>query len=75
MLRTRKTPRSPANLQVIPLSANEPAPRIVVDAPLAEPLSRRGVAVIPHCANNMLRLRRCSDQVRWPSLHASATFT
>ena len=39
--------------QFIPLSATEPAPRIVVDAPLAEPLAARGVAVIPYCANNM----------------------
>ena len=33
--------------QFIPLSATEPAPKIVVDAPLAEPLAARGVAVIP----------------------------
>ena len=39
--------------QFIPLSATEPAPKIVVDAPLAEPLAARGVAVIPYCANNM----------------------
>jgi hypothetical protein len=39
--------------QVIPLTAPEPAPRLVVDAPLAEPLASRGVVVIPYCAENM----------------------
>jgi hypothetical protein len=39
--------------QVIPLTAPEPAPRIVVDPPLAEPLASRGVAVIAYCAENM----------------------
>lgn len=39
--------------QVIPLTATEPAPRLVIDAPLAEPLASRGVVVIPYCAENM----------------------
>ena len=39
--------------QVIPLTTNEPAPKLVVDAPLAEPLATRGVVVIPYCAENM----------------------
>lgn len=39
--------------QVIPLTAAEPAPKIVVEAPLAEPLASRGVVVIPYCAENM----------------------
>ena len=38
--------------QVIPLSGTEPAAKIVIDAPLAEPLAR-GVVVIPYCAENM----------------------
>ena len=38
--------------QVIPLTGTEPAAKIVVDAPLAEPLAR-GVVVIPYCAENM----------------------
>lgn len=40
-------------LQVIPLTAPEPAAKLVVEAPLAEPLASRGVAVIPYCARNM----------------------
>jgi hypothetical protein len=39
--------------QVIPLSATEPAAKLVIDAPLAEPLASRGVVVIPYCAENM----------------------
>jgi Family of unknown function (DUF6130) len=39
--------------QVIPLSGKEPAAKIVVGAPLAEPLASRGVVVIPYCAENM----------------------
>jgi hypothetical protein len=39
--------------QVIPLTGTEPAAKIVVDAPLAEPLASRGVVVIPYCAENM----------------------
>ena len=39
--------------QVIPLTGTEPAAKIVVDPPLAEPLASRGVVVIPYCAENM----------------------
>ena len=39
--------------QVIPLTGTEPAAKLVVDAPLAEPLASRGVVVIPYCAENM----------------------
>ena len=39
--------------QVIPLTAAEPAAKIVIDPPLAEPLASRGVVVIPYCAENM----------------------
>ena len=39
--------------QVIPLTTAEPAPRLVVDAPLPEPLASRGVVVIPYCAEHM----------------------
>jgi Family of unknown function (DUF6130) len=39
--------------QVIPLTATEPAAKLVLNAPLAEPLASRGVAVIPYCAENM----------------------
>jgi hypothetical protein len=39
--------------QVIPLTGTEPAAKIVVDAPLADPLASRGVVVIPYCAENM----------------------
>jgi hypothetical protein len=39
--------------QVIPLTATEPAAKLVVDAPLAEPLASRGVVVIPYCAENI----------------------
>ena len=39
--------------QVIPLTGTEPAPKVVVDAPLAEPLASRGVVVIPYCTENM----------------------
>ena len=39
--------------QVIPLAGAEPAPKIVIDAPLADPLASRGVVVIPYCAENM----------------------
>jgi uncharacterized protein DUF6130 len=38
---------------VIPLTGTEPAPKIVIDRPLAEPLATRGVVVIPYCAENM----------------------
>ena len=39
--------------QVIPLTRTEPAAKLVIDAPLAEPLASRGVVVIPYCAENM----------------------
>jgi hypothetical protein len=39
--------------QVIPLTGTEPAAKLVIDAPLAEPLVSRGVVVIPYCAENM----------------------
>ena len=39
--------------QVIPLTAAEPAAKLVVEPPLAEPLASRGVVVIPYCAENM----------------------
>ena len=39
--------------KVIPLTEKEPAPKIVVEPPLAEPLASRGVVVIPYCAQNM----------------------
>ena len=39
--------------QVIPLGGTEPAAKLVVDAPLAEPLASRGVVVIPYCAENL----------------------
>jgi hypothetical protein len=39
--------------QVIPLAGTEPAPTIVVDSPLPDPLASRGVVVIPYCAENM----------------------
>lgn len=39
--------------QVIPLTGTEPAAKLVIDAPLAEPLASRGVVVIPHCAEHL----------------------
>jgi len=39
--------------QVIPLTTTEPAAKLVIGAPLAEPLASRGVVVIPYCAENM----------------------
>ena len=39
--------------QVIPITGTEPAAKIIVEAPLAEPLASRGVVVIPYCAENM----------------------
>jgi hypothetical protein len=44
------TCRSPL---VIPLTGTEPAARLAVDPPLADPLASRGVVVIPYCAENM----------------------
>ena len=51
LAQTVSQPCRPA--QVIPLTGTEPAPRIVVDPPLTEPLASRGVVVIPYCAENM----------------------
>jgi hypothetical protein len=39
--------------EVIPLTGTEPAAKLVIDAPLAEPLASRGVVVISYCAENM----------------------
>ena len=39
--------------QVIPLTGAEPAAKIVIDPPLADPLASRGVVVIQYCAENM----------------------
>ena len=39
--------------QVIPLTGTEPAARLVIDGPLADPLATRGVVVISYCAENM----------------------
>lgn len=39
--------------QVIPLTGTEPPAKLVVDAPLPEPLASRGVVVIAYCAENM----------------------
>ena len=39
--------------QVIPLTGPEPPPKLVVAAPLPEPLASRGVVVISYCADNM----------------------
>jgi hypothetical protein len=38
---------------VIPLTGSEPAAKIVIDPPLAEPLASRGVAIIQYCAQNL----------------------
>ncbi|HEX6314760.1 MAG TPA: DUF6130 family protein [Gemmatimonadaceae bacterium] len=39
--------------QVIPLTGTEPAPKLVIEALLAQPLASRGVVVIPYCAEDM----------------------
>jgi len=39
--------------QVIPLAGTEPAAKLVIDSPLAEPLASRGVVVIPYCAEKL----------------------
>ena len=39
--------------QVILLTGTEPAAKLVIDAPLADPLASRGVVVIHFCAENM----------------------
>jgi Family of unknown function (DUF6130) len=49
----QNTTRTCRPAQVIPLTGTEPAPKLVIDAPLAEPLASRGVVVIPYCAENM----------------------
>jgi hypothetical protein len=38
---------------VIPLTADEPVAKIVIDPPLAEPLASRGVAIVQYCAQNV----------------------
>ncbi len=40
-------------IQVIPLAGAEPAAKLIVSSPLAEPLASRGVVIIPYCAENM----------------------
>jgi hypothetical protein len=42
-------------VQVIPLAsdASEPAPKIVINPPLAEPLASRGELIIEYCAENL----------------------
>jgi hypothetical protein len=47
------SPRTCRPPQVIPFTVPEPAPKLVIDAPLPEPLASRGVVVIPYCAENM----------------------
>ena len=39
--------------QVIPVTGTEAPARLVIDAPLAEPLASRGVVVISYCAENL----------------------
>ena len=39
--------------QVIPLTGTEPAAKLIVNAPLPEPLASRGVVVITYCAEHM----------------------
>jgi hypothetical protein len=38
---------------VIPLTASEPAAKIVIDPPLAGPLASRGVVIIQYCAQSL----------------------
>ena len=57
--------------QVIPLTGPEPPPKLVVAAPLPEPLASRGVVVISYCADNM---RIAPVLGLWPSRRDSATF-
>src|SRR5262245_24846711 len=38
---------------VIPLTTPQPAARLVIDAPLAEPLASRGVVVISYCTEHI----------------------
>jgi Family of unknown function (DUF6130) len=49
----QNTPQPCKSAGVIPLTGTEPAPKIVVNPPLAEPLASRGVVIIPYCAENM----------------------
>ena len=49
----QSTTQTCRSAQVIPLTGTEPAAKIVIDSPLAEPLASRGVVVIPYCAENM----------------------
>lgn len=51
--RAGDVPRSCRSAGVIPLTAPEPAPRLVVQPPLPGPLAARGVAVIEYCAEHM----------------------
>ena len=39
--------------QVIPVSGVEPAAKLVIDPPLAEPLAARGVVIVQYCAEYM----------------------
>ena len=39
--------------QVIPVAGTEGPAKLVIDAPLAEPLASRGVVVITYCAENL----------------------
>ena len=39
--------------QVIPIAGAEPAAKLAVDPPLAQPLASRGVVVINYCAENI----------------------
>ena len=39
--------------KVVPLTGEEPPPKIFIDPPLAEPLASRGVAIIHYCAQNL----------------------
>ena len=49
----QNAPGTCRSAQVIPLTGEEPTPKILVDPPLAQPLASRGVVVIPYCAENM----------------------
>ena len=49
-----QTPQDGCGLTpVIPLTREEPAAKIVVYPPLAEPLASRGVAIIQYCTQNL----------------------
>jgi hypothetical protein len=68
MAQTARDLRGPA--PVVPL-ATEPAPRIVIDPPLADSLVH-GRVVIQYCAEN-LRIGRCSARRLWMCRRASGT--